>query len=139
MGKCWGELLSIFMYLIMVGMMVVILVHHIRYGKPVSCLIEVGFALIIDQIKHIPMQLIIWWTVIRRCGKFDAAEFEEWEDDTIALGGTDMSLFQFMRHSVKLFLENRYISQLILGMTLFLCVVIFSELSIKDYLVDENG
>ena len=45
-----------------------------------------------------------------------------------------MSLFQFMRQSVRQFLENRYISQLILGMTLFLCVVIFSELSIADYL-----
>lgn len=38
-----------------------------------------------------------------------------------------------------MFLENKYISQLILSMTIFLCVVIFSEMSIKDYLVDEQG
>ena len=50
---------------------------------------------------------------------------------------TDLSLFQFMRFSVRQFLENKYISQLILGMTLFLCVVIFSELTYPDLLVDE--
>jgi len=44
-----------------------------------------------------------------------------------------------MRLSVRQFLENKYISQLILGMTIFLCVVIFSELSIADLLVAEDG
>jgi hypothetical protein len=77
--------------------------------------------------------------VIRRCGKQEAGEFEEWDDELILQGGVENSLFQFMRNNVKLFLENKYISQLILGMTLFLCVVIFSELSIKDFLVDDDG
>ena len=44
-----------------------------------------------------------------------------------------------MRHSVRNFLENKYIAKLILTMTLFLCLVIFSELSISEYLVDENN
>jgi hypothetical protein len=43
-----------------------------------------------------------------------------------------------MRHSVRQFLENKYIAKLILTMTIFLCLVIFSELSISDLLVNEE-
>lgn len=43
-----------------------------------------------------------------------------------------------MRQSVRQFLENKYIAKLILTMTIFLCLVIFSELSISDYLVKED-
>mmetsp|Transcript_39713 Transcript_39713/g.60860 ORF Transcript_39713/g.60860 Transcript_39713/m.60860 type:complete len:189 (+) Transcript_39713:1157-1723(+) len=55
------------------------------------------------------------------------------------LGGVELSLYQFMRQSVKLFLENKYIEKLITYMTLFLCVAIFSELSIADFLETSEG
>ena len=35
-------------------------------------------------------------------------------------------------------MENKYIAKLILTMTIFLCLVIFSELSISDLLVNEE-
>lgn len=44
-----------------------------------------------------------------------------------------------MRNGVKAFLEHKYIQQLILGMTLFLCAVIFTELSIDEEPPDETG
>ena len=50
-----------------------------------------------------------------------------------------MSLLELIRFKIRQFLENRYIYGLILGMTLFLCVVILSELSIPDYINDEDG
>lgn len=99
-------------------------------GKPLTGLVEFAIAIVIDQIKSVPVQLLVWWVVIRRCGKFEVIDFTVWDDEMILHGGVEPSLFQFMRTSVKIFLENRYISQLILGMTLFLCAVIFSELSI---------
>jgi hypothetical protein len=110
LSKCCNELLSIIIYLFMVALMAVGLVHHISYGKPLSCLVEFAIALGFDQIKHFPVQFFIWWTVVRRCGKFEPGEFEEWDDETIAMGGQEMSLFEYMRHSVRMFLENKYIS-----------------------------
>ena len=68
--------------------------------------------------------------VIRRCGKFENQNFEVWDDDVILLGGSEHSLFQFMRLQVRNFLENFYIGKLILIMTLVLCVVIFTELAL---------
>lgn len=52
--------------------------------------------------------------------------------------GSEVSLYQFMRQSVKQFIENKYVAQLILSLTIFLCVVIFSELSFPEALNDEN-
>jgi hypothetical protein len=74
----------------------------------------------------------MWWCVIRRCGKFEVTDFNEWNDEEIASGGSEPSLYSSLRTSVKQFLETKYISNLILGMTLFLCVVIFTELSMPN-------
>ena len=93
-------------------------------------------ALGIDQIKSIPVQAIVWFTVIRRCGKYDPGEFEEWDDDEMILGGVETSLWQTMRNSVSSFLDLDFIYNLIIGMTIFLCVVIFLELSFPDALND---
>ena len=58
-----------------------------------------------------------------------AAEFEVWDDDEIFAGGIELSLLAAMRQTVRTFLENTYISSLFLGMTLFLCLVIFIEIA----------
>jgi len=67
-------------------------------------------------------------------------DFAEWNDEEIANNGTEPSLYSSLRTSVKQFLETKYISNLILGMTLFLCVVIFTELSMPDesYIYNEE-
>ena len=116
----------------MVALLIVGTLHQVKDGKPLTGLLEFALAVIIDQIKSIPIQYIIWWIVIRRCGKLDIIDFVEWKDEEILILGADPSLFNSMRTSVKQFLENKYISQLILGMTLFLCVVIFTELAMPD-------
>ena len=41
-------------------------------------------------------------------------------------------MFNQMRRKVSEFLEHNYISKMILGMTIFLCVVIFSELAMGN-------
>jgi hypothetical protein len=43
-------------------------------------------------------------------------------------GGPEPSLMQFMKTKVSNFMKIPFIENLILGMTLFLCVVIFSEM-----------
>jgi hypothetical protein len=56
----------------------------------------------------------------------------KWDDETIVDGGEELSLFASIRKAVADFIDLTFISNLIIGMTIFLCVVIFSELSISE-------
>jgi hypothetical protein len=95
--KCWSELLSIMLYVVMIVTLTTGLIHHIKVGKIYTSLINFGIALCIDQVKSLPVHFVIYWIVIRRCNKFDAPNFEVWEDDIILQGGAELSLFQWMR------------------------------------------
>jgi hypothetical protein len=101
MAKCWGELMGILTYLTMIAILTTGLISQLQEGKPLTCLIEFGIAIVIDQVKQIPCQAIIYWVVIRRFGKLEQQNFEVWDDDVILAGGTELSLFQFMRQSVR--------------------------------------
>ena len=46
-----------------------------------TILLELLIAYGIDQVKSLPCQFIIYWIVIRRCGKQDNVDFREWQDD----------------------------------------------------------
>jgi len=76
--------------------------------------------------------------VIRRFGTLPISiEFQQkWDDDVIFAGGIELSLFSLLRKKMTDFLEMKTISQLILGMTIFLCVVIFSELALDSYITE---
>lgn len=80
------------------------------------------------------MQIAVYWIVIRRCGKLSISpEFGgRWDDDNIFAGGEELSLFALIRRKVADFLEHKIIENLILGMTIFLCIVIFSELAMDS-------
>jgi len=71
---------------------------------------------------------------VRRLGTLPISpEFNNvWDDDIIFAGGVELSLFSFLRKKMTDFLELKLISQLILGMTIFLCVCIFSELAMDN-------
>jgi hypothetical protein len=118
------------LYVVMLVTLTTGLIHHIKVGKIYTSLINFGIALCIDQVKSLPVHFVIYWIVIRRCNKYDVPNFEVWDDDIILLGGSELSLFQWMRFQVRSFLENYYINKLILVMTLILCGVIFTELAI---------
>ena len=112
--------------------------YSFRFGKPLTILVELAICIILDQVKSIPMQTIIYWIVIRRCGKLQVSiEFNgKWDDDLIFAGGIELSLFALIRRKVADFLENKIISNMILGMTIFLCIVIFSELAIDNKIAE---
>jgi hypothetical protein len=50
-AKCWGELMGIFLYLIILGILVTGIIAQIDDGKPQTCFIEFGIAILIDQFK----------------------------------------------------------------------------------------
>ena len=96
--KCCSEMFAILTY---VGIVFVCIVGTFIAASGEStaatALIEFGCALLIDQVKSIPLQFIIWWTVIRRCGKLPAADFQVWNDDEIFAGGVEPSLLASLR------------------------------------------
>jgi cytochrome b561 len=51
MSKCWGELMGIFLYLIMTAILLTGLISQLNDGKPMTCLIEFGIAIFIDCLK----------------------------------------------------------------------------------------
>ena len=50
-------------------------------GKPWAPVLEFLIAYGVDQIKSIPVQLVTWFIVIRRCGTLEVNDFEEWSDE----------------------------------------------------------
>ena len=72
--------------------------------------------------------------MVRRLGFFTISEgFDgKWDDTYIHEGGIELSLFQLCRQKVREFVENKWIENIILGMTIFLCVVIFTELATPE-------
>jgi len=71
MAKCWGEMLGIFMYVFFSFIMLSGVLSTFEDGKPLTVFIELIIAILIDQVKSIPIQFIIWVVVIRRCFKFE--------------------------------------------------------------------
>jgi hypothetical protein len=78
---------------------------------------------------------------VRRLGFLPISpEFNsKWNDDIIYAGGIELSLLSLLRKKMAFFLEMKIISQAILGMTIFLCVVIFSELALSDTIAELEG
>lgn len=128
--KCWGELLFIGSYLFILAAFVIGITFAYQNGRPYTIMVEFFIAWGIDQVKSIPIQLVIYWVVIRRLGFYENVNMIEWDDESVAERGPDVSLLFLMRRTVANFLEHKLVSRFILGMVILLCIVIFSELSL---------
>ena len=95
-------------------------------------MVEFFIAWGLDQVKSIPVQVCVYWVVIRRFGIYENVNMLDWDDEQVAERGPDISLLYLMRRTVANFLEHKAVSRFILGMVILLCVVIFSELSIAQ-------
>lgn len=122
------------MYTLIISLFCITSVDTYLYGKPWTCVVEWLICLVLGQIWSIPVAFVFWWIVIRRCGKFESQNYEEWDDERILDGGAEPSLIQFMKNQVSTFLKIPFIENMILGMTLFLCFIIFSEMGIDSQL-----
>jgi hypothetical protein len=132
MSRCTAELLYILTYITVVIIVVIGYNYSVQYGKPYTIAIEFAIAFAIDQAKSFGCQAVIYWVLIRRLGYAENVNFDEWTDENIAESEPTLSLLFLARKNVAGFLENWMVSRFILGMVIFLCVVIFSELAIQQ-------
>lgn len=130
MSKCLAEMAFIGSYLFVILSFVIGVTYSVSYGRPKTIMIEFFVAWALDQAKSFPVQIIIYWSVIRRFGFYENVDLITWDDKKIAERGPDISLLDLMRKSVIEFLERPKIVDFILGMVILLCVVIFSELAL---------
>lgn len=77
-------MIFIAVYLVVIAVFVVGITYSVLYGRPLTILVEFFIAWAIDQVKSLPMQLIIYWVVIRRFGYYENVNFTEWDDEMIA-------------------------------------------------------
>lgn len=131
MSKCFGEIGFIGSYIFVILAIVFGLTYSIKFGRPLTIMIEFFIAWAFDQLKSIPVQFFLYWSVVRRFGYYENVDLVEWDDEAIAEKGPDISLLYLMRKSVADFLEQQRVINFILGMVILLCVVIFSELALS--------
>ena len=133
LNKCWGELAFILLYICVFAYCIMGMIFQGVKGKPNSLAFEWFLVLIIDQVKFVPVQFIIYWVVIRRLGMLPISEgFNgKWDDQYIHDGGEELSLLKLLRSKVQKFVEIKAVDNTILGMTILLCVVIFAELALE--------
>lgn len=134
MNKCWGELAFIILYLLCLFLCFMGAIYQASMGKPKSMAIEWTIVLVLDQLKTLPCQYIIYWVVIRRLGRLPISEGYSgvWNDQYIHENGAEMSLMKVLRTKVLNFVEIKAVENSILGMTIILCVVIFAELALEN-------
>jgi hypothetical protein len=130
MNKCFAEIAFIGSYIFVIIALVIGITYSVTYGRPYSIMVEFFIAWAIDQAKSFPVQLFIYWVIIRRCGKYENVDLVVWDDEAIAQRGPDIGLLYLMRKTVAEFLEQQRVINFILGMVIILCVVIFSELAL---------
>ena len=75
--------------------------------------------------------------IFRRFGKLQVAEDPRWDDERILEEGEETSLLEKARRKGRIFLDNQKVSYFIYFMVVSLCIVILVELSISDY-IDDN-
>jgi hypothetical protein len=97
-----------------------------------------NIAISIEQSKCLLIQPVIWWVFIRRLGKLEVAEESQWDDERMFQSGEGVSLLNNYRKRVKEVLEVPKVSYFIYVMVILLCIVILVELSIADYIQDNN-
>lgn len=132
LSKCFGEIAFIGSYIGVILAMVVGMTYSIKYGRPLTIMVEFFIAWAFDQLKSIPVQFCIYWVIIRRFGYYENVNLETWDDEAIAERGPDISLLYLMRKNVAEFLEQQRVVNFILGMVILLCIVIFSELALSQ-------
>ena len=54
-SKCLGELLGIFLYIVVCALTVITSITTLGAGKPYTCAYELLIVFVIDQVKSIPM------------------------------------------------------------------------------------
>lgn len=132
MFKWFGELLCTITFLISIALLVIYTIFASNYGDIYAHLIEFSFAFIIDQLKAVLFQPIIWWIFIRRCGYYEISEDPNWDDERIYSYGEGVSLLNNAKKRIKSILEHHKVSYFIYAMVIVFCIVIFTELSFTD-------
>ena len=132
--KCGGELLLFAITYIGVHFALTGLIDAYTFGRPSTVWLEFGIAYVLDQLKSIVIQPILWWLFVRRCGRA-AGNFEEWDDVQVSIGINDVSLLTELQEHMMSILESKPVTYFTIGLVIFYSIFILLNLSVDPYLV----
>ena len=138
MFKWFGELICTITFLTSIALLVIYTIFATNYGDIYAHLIEFSFAFIIDQLKAVLVQPVIWWIFIRRCGYYEISEDPNWDYERIYSYGEGISLLNNANKRIKSILEHHKVSYFIYAMVIVFCIVIFTELSFTDNIQESD-
>ncbi|CBZ53012.1 putative cAMP-specific phosphodiesterase [Neospora caninum Liverpool] len=108
-----------------------------RVGLETALVISFFLALAVDQVKFFLVQPIIWWVLLRRCGKLSPAGVQEYDDDYLTLFQAETSLVDTARKAVGDFMSTivfqRVLLSFLLAYTAFLLIEFLLLNNVPDY------
>merc|ERR1719316_2559642 len=93
------------------------------------------FALMVDQAKNALVQPLIWWFVIRRCGRVHPG-IQDYNEEYILQWELEESLMDALRRQVHEFLEWRPIMFGIIGLVGFYSLFVMTAIATEEYWID---
>ena len=136
--KCTGEMVIATCFLASVLTSILCLIAAYKYGRPDTIWLEWGSALLIDQVKSLLVQPLIWWVVLRRCGKLPG-DFDVWRDEQVVPAINDDSFLMEIRRMTQSFFQTKPMAYGITGLVLFYAVFILVNLSVDPYIQNSDG
>ncbi|EPT29348.1 hypothetical protein TGME49_258512 [Toxoplasma gondii ME49] len=108
-----------------------------RVRLDTALIISFFLTLAVDQVRFFLVQPIIWWVILRRCGKLSPVGVQEYDDDYLTLFQTETSLVDTGRKLIGELMSTivfqRVFLSLLLAYTAFLLVEFLLLNNVPDY------
>ncbi len=130
--KCAGEMTVFITCAISIIILTSSMFAADTHGRPGTIWLEWFVAFVIDQVKSLMVQPLLWFLFVRRCGTL-MANFEVWQDETMIVAMNDDSFLKEIRKSVNTFVESKPVTYFFIGLVLFYAVFILANLSLDTY------
>ena len=124
--KCTGQIILItyFTLLIIYSVAPMLLAEHL--DKIGAVMLTFFLSVVLDQIKSCMIQPVVWWLIIRRCGRVMPG-IQEYSSEYLMQWDLQDSLFNELRMRLRNFLESRRVSLCIMGtIGAYALVVVFN-------------
>ncbi|CAD7956985.1 unnamed protein product [Amoebophrya sp. A25] len=136
--KCFAQFFVIFTHVIIFICTLGPFHQAARLRKIEVVLVTFAAAFFLDQVKNALIQPVIWWLVIRRCGRVQPG-IQEYNEEYLLQWDLQESLLDEMQRRTREFLEKRQVLMFIIGLVGFYAVFLMLSIVISDCWKPDDG
>eukprot|EP00392_Amoebophrya_sp_AT5.2_P003200 g3205.t1 len=129
--KCFGQFGVIFVHAVLLVCTVGPFHQASRMDKIEQVVVTFLLVFALDQAKNLLVQPVIWWLVIRRCGRVQPG-IQEYNEEYLLQWELQESLLDEMQRRTREFLEKRAVLVFIIGLVGFYAVFLMLSIVISD-------